>query len=154
MWWLFLVIHLETLLEQNIPVIGISQRMGDSIVYCLMSSRNRKGLDKFSVSGRERIVGKFAQKSPEDSWMDANLQQVVKPSAASIMFLWLWIVWEKLDVSVMILSPLSLVGEGKYWPLWEFIPDIYVYSVRNTTRVMLRAVQFIILQVLIFLCIL
>lgn len=62
---------------------------GDFIFYCLMSSRNRKGLDKFRVSGRESIVGKFAQKSPEDSWMDANLQQVAKPTAASIMFLWL-----------------------------------------------------------------
>lgn len=85
---LFLVINSETLLEQNIPVVGISQRMGDFIFYCLMSSRNRKDLDKFSVSGRESIVGKFAQKSPEDSWTDANLQQVVKPAAASIMFLW------------------------------------------------------------------
>lgn len=40
------------------------------IFYCLMSSRNRKGLDKFSVSGRERIVGTFAQKSPSGRFMD------------------------------------------------------------------------------------
>lgn len=88
MWCLFLVINSETLLEQNTPVVGISQRMGDVISYCRMSSRNCKGLDKFSVSGRKSIVGKFAQKSPEDSWMGANLQQVAKPTAASIMFLW------------------------------------------------------------------
>lgn len=53
-----------------------------------MSSRNYEGLDKFNVPGREGIVGKFAQNSQvEDAWMNANLRQVAKPIAASIMVL-------------------------------------------------------------------